>query len=526
MNIQDLLNLSEGALIEYHIADREEQFFGCSVLENSCNPDSNTIYIAQLSDLFSKDAEIIKQLRFLIITLPESIELVPFIKNISESCNILLSSNNIIQTKENVDNILTETARRQQRTEALTQSFLSDTDIKHFIRSIAKQIGNPVAIVLFSGETIATQSAKKDITADSPFGFFWHDLPPYQNYYCSHTRGSELDKLGLSSKEHLVTYYNTDFQMNILDAIIRIGNDAVIGRLLVYEYDRPFIPSDSDLAMLASSLCGKLFRKETLSNIKDKSNAAQLIQMLINNDNPNPDLIQHFLSQMRFSFSGCYYFIMLKYINSDMTDAEMRTSYEFLSHNLLMQFSKGFSAIINERLVFVFDMDNKTCLSNVQIKTLESIANLTGMSIGISMLHHSLIEAKNAYAQASIACDSYSYRNKGLTFFDNIYYEALIHHIPQPIPSSVFVDSTLLHLCLSKKEANIELCYTLYCYLYHGQNSAKTAEALIIHRNTLLYRIGRIKEILQSELTNGDDISKYYYSFKILESMKLIAAPK
>ena len=96
MNIQDLLNLSEGALIEYHIADREEQFFGCSVLENSCNPDSNTIYIAQLSDLFSKDAEIIKQLRFLIITLPESIELVPFIKNISESCNILLSSNNII----------------------------------------------------------------------------------------------------------------------------------------------------------------------------------------------------------------------------------------------------------------------------------------------------------------------------------------------------------------------------------------------------------------------------------------------
>ena len=50
-----------------------------------------------------------------------------------------------------------------------------------------------------------------------------------------------------------------------------------------------------------------------------------------------------------------------------------------------------------------------------------------------------------------------------------------------------------------------ELVHTLEAYFEHHGNLSKAAEALYVHRNTLIYRMGRIAEITDLDLDNPEN---------------------
>ena len=58
---------------------------------------------------------------------------------------------------------------------------------------------------------------------------------------------------------------------------------------------------------------------------------------------------------------------------------------------------------------------------------------------------------------------------------------------------------------------------TLRTYLDENLNATRTAEALFIHRSTLLYRLEKIKEILQYDLDDPDENFYLSFSFRLLE---------
>jgi len=47
-----------------------------------------------------------------------------------------------------------------------------------------------------------------------------------------------------------------------------------------------------------------------------------------------------------------------------------------------------------------------------------------------------------------------------------------------------------------------ELCETLEAYLEHNCNANATAEALYIHRNTMRYRMDKIRKILEDDISD------------------------
>ena len=49
------------------------------------------------------------------------------------------------------------------------------------------------------------------------------------------------------------------------------------------------------------------------------------------------------------------------------------------------------------------------------------------------------------------------------------------------------------------------------------QHFTRAAEELFIHRSTFLYRLEKIKEILQSDLDDPDEIFYLNFSFRLLE---------
>ena len=61
-----------------------------------------------------------------------------------------------------------------------------------------------------------------------------------------------------------------------------------------------------------------------------------------------------------------------------------------------------------------------------------------------------------------------------------------------------------------------ELVETLFAYMQNGCNTARTAALLSLHKNTLLYRLGRIKEITGNDLASGEDLFLFHLSIRTL----------
>lgn len=62
---------------------------------------------------------------------------------------------------------------------------------------------------------------------------------------------------------------------------------------------------------------------------------------------------------------------------------------------------------------------------------------------------------------------------------------------------------------------NTQLCQTLEVYLENDKVTATTAEALFIHRNTLRYRLQKIRALLDKDLDKTTNYVDIVLAFKI-----------
>jgi DNA-binding PucR family transcriptional regulator len=80
-----------------------------------------------------------------------------------------------------------------------------------------------------------------------------------------------------------------------------------------------------------------------------------------------------------------------------------------------------------------------------------------------------------------------------------------------------FCSDGLLKLIDYDKKNNTEYFKTLKAYIAADKNAVQTAKNMYIHRNTINYRLNKIKEIANLDLENGDEIFRLTMSMKILE---------
>lgn len=61
---------------------------------------------------------------------------------------------------------------------------------------------------------------------------------------------------------------------------------------------------------------------------------------------------------------------------------------------------------------------------------------------------------------------------------------------------------------------------TFYTFLKSFGSKTMSAGELVIHRNTMVYRLGKIVEILDINLSDGDQYFRYYLSYKIKDLLR------
>lgn len=156
-------------------------------------------------------------------------------------------------------------------------------------------------------------------------------------------------------------------------------------------------------------------------------------------------------------------------------------------------------------------------VSEKQIEELFKLAQNEDVSIGISWPFSNITEFKRYFNQA-VACIKQAQRfgkvNQVFDYSDFHYYD-LLYNYTGKIPLEHYCHPALKVLREYDKANNTELYVTLRTYLECEKNLRATAEALFIHRNTLIYRINRINQLTRLNLDSVNTVYSLMTSFKI-----------
>lgn len=71
------------------------------------------------------------------------------------------------------------------------------------------------------------------------------------------------------------------------------------------------------------------------------------------------------------------------------------------------------------------------------------------------------------------------------------------------------------------RENKTEYSRSLYTFVIYSKNITESANALNIHRNTMIYRLEKIEAIMDIDINNSNTLLHLHLSFKILELLKI-----
>lgn len=146
---------------------------------------------------------------------------------------------------------------------------------------------------------------------------------------------------------------------------------------------------------------------------------------------------------------------------------------------------------------------------------------------GFSSLFADFSLVRTAADQAALACGLVDDTRMGgafgstlSCFYDDCWFEDMRVRLALDTDASWLLDHATVALARADAEDGAAYVETALTYLGNGCNATRTAEALFIHRNTLAYRLKRIKALsgidLESPAAAGTDLLRVHLSCRLL----------
>ncbi|HWQ75851.1 MAG TPA: helix-turn-helix domain-containing protein [Syntrophomonas sp.] len=175
-----------------------------------------------------------------------------------------------------------------------------------------------------------------------------------------------------------------------------------------------------------------------------------------------------------------------------------------------------------KNLVVLVSRPNYEILKPKEMESLEDYLRDNGLSAGFSNSFSDIMDALRFYKQALRAVETGVFVSRGRGVFH--YSDMMVFYAAKSLAKhdnlEEFCPAAVTTLQDYDARHGTLLLETLEKYLLYVGNPVAAAKALNIHRNTLLYRINKIKELAQIDLDNGDERLKIQLYLKFLEYQK------
>ena len=281
--------------------------------------------------------------------------------------------------------------------------------------------------------------------------------------------------------------------------------------------NHPFGERDHAVFDRLVALVAQELQKGGFLSSEDSQMGPYFLARLLDDEQPNPMHTARRMKLVGFSPLSTLFVVTLRRRKGDMDGScaqRVRAHLSgFLAHSL--------STIYDNELVCLVSRADEAVLPARDEEALARAAASNGLLVGISNAFSEATDVRPHLEQARSAI------RYGVTFtkilddtgvyrYCEYTYMEMLDICNDHVNLMNYCHPAIWALWEYDQAHGTELVETLFAYIQNGCNTARTSALLSLHKNTLLYRLGRIREVTGNDLASGEDLFLFHLSIRVL----------
>ncbi len=266
-----------------------------------------------------------------------------------------------------------------------------------------------------------------------------------------------------------------------------------IGAIMAYEYGHPFREGDVHLMYVYGKIIEKKLRLHP-QQFFPLSELENILRLALNRLEVNWEQAETVLSNHCWDPHHRYRCLYVESFSGQNSMVLAR------ARDILRNKINGICTIMYKTGVMILlNLNIQSHETESVIKTFRSLTNgklVFGSSLDFFVFSEVEVYSRQAVTAAQLAREE---STESLTF-ESVYGTILPELVCKDEELRTMIHPDILRLSQIDRQNGTHYCKTLYAYLLCGCNYREASGYLSIHRNTMLYRIERIRELLQSDL--------------------------
>ncbi len=299
-------------------------------------------------------------------------------------------------------------------------------------------------------------------------------------------------------------------------------NGIPSGNIIVHVMDREVTEEDIEIVrLLGTALSSEIEKFQERENFINKRRLQRFVNIL--ESNSSSPSVHKDLEILSKDFPKDYVLIVSKIKGSSFDSRVL----EYACNEIAKSKPKHLlSTSYNENIVTLISNLSKTDTSySVLNSTIPSVLDTFSkypLASSITTVFHNLNQISSFYHQALLTLKLGLRNNpeKSLYFFDEYVPLQIFLPATENYPLDTFLHPLLMDIDRYDKRNNTEYFKTLEAYILCGLNSSNASKELSIHKNTLHYRITRIKDLFDIDFSNTKLINILLCNFYLVKSSK------
>ena len=302
---------------------------------------------------------------------------------------------------------------------------------------------------------------------------------------------------------------------NHMSMYVNLWEGAVYkGRLLIARKNREFRERDFQIAEALAQRALILMRRKTLSNVEIYQNMDDIVFALLQGTPKDSVELERMLNMLHWQKEDRFLCLQIR----NQSNEGSAITHHMLHSDLFRCFPGSYVLLDDQQQCVILNLTRYETFRD-QMQQMAQLCRDYRLYVGISSPVDGIQELHGAYTQAGIAVDRALRNRKGkrMMQFSECAMDYLVQKVASPLIPKHLVSPELIVLKEHDQENNTPYFETLRQYLLLERDIPKTAEMLIIHRSTLLYRLKKIQSIINLDLEDPWQRLQLMLSLWILE---------
>jgi len=303
-----------------------------------------------------------------------------------------------------------------------------------------------------------------------------------------------------------------------------LAGNRPVATVSVVELNRPFKEEDFEVvAMLCNAVSAEMQKNKFLHYTRGLL-YEELIVELIEGKDENDNLISERVKSLGVGMKKYIYVLTIDIKGFDVE----KFSLSYMRDYLEKMISGSKALIYNDYIVIVASCAQENGLYDTDIKSLRDFLREYNMRGGISRGFQRFEEIGDHYRQSldALYIGARMDREANLHTYDDYAIYHIAKACSQNTSLKVFCQPKLYVLMDYDREHNTSFTTSLFSYLKHSRNITETAKSLHLHRNSMIYHLKRIEEIMGFSLTDSNTLLHIELSFRFMEYDKQLFLEK